>query len=130
MNTEQNYVGKGNYANNPPQTDATASKSPSTPDNRPGIPISREALAWEYQNKLLMLVDSYLEWTSPILAITELLEGWLTTPPIDLSNEHNQHQLGSVLKLIDFMTELRDAHDAWLTYTNDVNKEKKEVNNG
>ncbi|UFH54697.1 hypothetical protein [Spirosoma sp. KNUC1025] len=112
MNTEQNYVGRGKSANTSPQMDVTASKPSYLPDNRK-IDVDKDV--HEAQAELLRVVDSYLTWISPIEAINSLLEHWLTTPPVDLSDSDNRQNLSSILKLVNFLDDLRDCNAAIAT---------------
>ena len=81
---------------------------------------------FEVQERLLDVVDSFLQTVSPISAVNRLLEHWLTTSPADLSSKANARQLDVVLQLVNFLVDLKDCDDALKTIIAD----KKEVSRG
>ncbi|MVM31189.1 hypothetical protein GO755_14195 [Spirosoma sp. HMF4905] len=131
MNTEQNYVGKGSYANIPPQTAQNRVKIPITTDYRlitpPLANVSDEV--YQVQTMLLNVVDDFMEYRTPIEEINNLLEKWLTTPAVDLSDKNNARQLSLMLKLVNFLVELRESHTN-LEYMAKREAQKGGVSNG
>lgn len=127
MNTVQSTVGKGSYANPleqtevlNPQTDATASNPPLMLDNR-------QVLA--AQTQLLDLIDSFMELDSPIVVITDFIEVWLSAKPDQMLDSYFRTYLNSALRLIAFLSELRDSH-ATLVRVEEITRSQKEVSNG
>jgi hypothetical protein len=57
MNTEQNYVGGGNFATTPPQTDATASNTSSQADNRQLL-LETLRRIFEQESQWLAVIES------------------------------------------------------------------------
>jgi hypothetical protein len=107
MSTEQNYVGRGNYANTPPQTAKNGPQTPSMPDGRADVLVSADA--YEIQTRLLTLIDDF--WGKggiygPVEVINNLLYRWLTMPTTSLELDVNRNQLHSGLALVNFLTEL------------------------
>lgn len=105
-------MGRGTSATTPPQKDATASKTPQLPDDRPTQKECDEA-----QARLLDVIDKFWDkfgLITPIESINTLLECWLTTPSSDLSLTTNREQLWVVLTLINFLSDLYDKHSVVL----------------
>lgn len=97
--------------------------APLSPAISPDDSVSIYADCYEAQERLLDVVDEYLQTVSPVSAINNLLEYWLTTPPVDLSNTVNYRQLHTVLQLINFLVMLKDCDDALKLVTDERRKE-------
>ncbi|GAB4017102.1 hypothetical protein [Spirosoma koreense] len=106
MNTEQNYVGRGSIASPIEQTAKNKAQSPISPDDRQLV----DKAVYDAQTALIDAVDAYLDWQSPIQAINELLEFWLTSSPANLSLEANKNRLHLILRLVNFLIELKDCN--------------------
>jgi hypothetical protein len=106
------------------KTNSINTNTPVANEQSAYIDVDRDV--YEVQTRLLELVDAYMDHTSPIVAINDLLEKWLTSAPVDLSDPMNKHQLSMILRLIDFLVELKQSREAWVTIT-ELQGGKKEV---
>lgn len=125
MSTEQKYVGRGNLATSPGQTaNSKATTSPASDERR------NNSRVYQAQTDLLSLVDSFLELDSPIIAITDFMEEWLTAPPSQLADgSYFNNTLKSALRLISFLSELRDLSQK-LERAERITQQEKEVSRG
>ncbi|MCX6214656.1 hypothetical protein [Spirosoma sp.] len=131
MCTEQNYVGKGDSANDSEQSVNTASSILSTADNQPNytqnIVFNRQVR--EDQTKLVALVRNFMDChgaSSPIGVVNDLLYRWLTSPSTDVALDVNRTQLLVAQQLINFLTELSESA-ARLDTTNDQFERAREA---
>jgi hypothetical protein len=114
MCTQQNYVGKGDSANDSEQSANTAPSNPSTVDNQlnPTQHIVVNRQVYEAQTKLLALVEDFTSChgaSSPVEVVNDLLYRWLTLPTTNLALDANQAQLLVAQQLINFLTELSES---------------------
>ncbi|ADB41294.1 hypothetical protein [Spirosoma linguale] len=114
MNTDQNYLGKGDYANDSEQSANTAPSITSTADNQPNltqqVKVNRQV--YEAQKKLLALVEDFIDChgvSSPVEVVNDLLFRWLTLPSTDLALDTNRTQLLVAQQIINFLTELSES---------------------
>ncbi|GAB4036731.1 hypothetical protein [Spirosoma gilvum] len=113
MNTEQNYVGKGDSATTLPQMAQNEGQTSSTVDNRLNSfkPMDVDQSLSEAQTSLLELVGAYMDCQSPIESINELLRVWLSNPSVDLGNLQNKRHLNQMLDLVNFLVAMKEAND-------------------
>ncbi|WP_041616297.1 hypothetical protein [Spirosoma linguale] len=114
MCTEQNYVGKGDSANDSEQSANTApsilSLANNQPDSTQQIVINQQV--HEAQTKLLALVSDFMDChgaSSPVEVVNDLLFRWLTLPSTNLALNANQTQLLVAQQLVNFLTELSES---------------------
>lgn len=122
MYTEQNYVGKGDSANDFEQL---ANTNPSAADNQTNqlqsVEVNRQV--YEAQAKQLALVKDFISChgaASPIEAINHLLFCWLDRPETNLVLDANRNQLFRAQQLINFLAELAESA-AKLAHLNNTN---------
>jgi hypothetical protein len=128
MNTEQNYVGRGNYATQPTPAAQNEASSLQTLDNRQNAtpPLGVDPDVYRVQTQLLDLVDDFLSTgnaSEPVEAVNDLLYRWLTTSAIDLSLDANRKQLYVAQQLVNFLTALYEQNENLHLFTN-LTKEK------
>ncbi|MBD2704167.1 S24 family peptidase [Spirosoma sp. BT702] len=104
MNTVQNYVGRGNYANTPPQPAKNGLSLTPAAQSEPAI----NPRIFQAQARLLELCDKFTARGNydPLQAVGDLLHHWLATPAETLTEEGDKDQLHAVLLLIDTLNEV------------------------
>ncbi|GAB3959046.1 hypothetical protein GCM10028805_54410 [Spirosoma harenae] len=116
MITEQNYVGRGNYATEQPQNPQTAQNSgqiPPLPDNRQFDCCDPKANLQKAQNDLFELLHNYSETSSPVPLINDLLTAWTFAEHTTIDDRTTKKNLRQVLDLVSFLVELKEAYLAY-----------------
>ena len=121
MNTEQNYVGRGNYASPSP---STAIKSQLTAKNGPQSSPMPDDWGDDFllyvgedsqrKNSLFGLLDVIRSeaWADdPIPTLVHLLNHWTMSSYVRLEAKENRLKVQRITSLIIFFAQLREAYD-------------------
>ena len=109
-NTEQSYVGKGDYATPTPQTVNSDPQPHAFQDERHYYQrLLAHPGAIEYLHLTLETVGDYCDQTDPIPLLTELTAAWLNQP-WTAREERISDKTRHLLNLIRFLSELRTFH--------------------
>lgn len=125
MNTVQNYVGRGSYAN--PHHNPATSGPPSSPTADLSAPITSEYVSinkdvLNAQEKIIALVFDYLgHIDSPVDALNDLLYGWLLTSP-NWNKSFNARQLKTLLNLTGLLFDLQGRLTSLHYFENEAEK--------